>query len=278
MSIKRTIKLYEYAGGFPRAVAINADGGQCMVCSDGDTAKATITDSAGTAATNPVVGTRGEYTFYTANTVTLVDCYIMAPWGQFIVVEDVGEGITDVMVDVHNPNQTYVIPFDEADYTANTEFDTGMEILEHVVIKPDCMGVYVHTVDATETINVGLLSTESGGDADGFMAAVSLATAGFIPATVGFNVGSNSVGIDLTGGDQEFTYGVLMVGSGSKVAAAEYTDVDTEANGFYLLENHVGDGTAKTISYTTSAGSDTGHGLIILPAFLPLQHKRGLAV
>jgi hypothetical protein len=276
---KYTVKLYESRHGFPRPAEINADGGQCLVITGGDTSKVSLLDSAGAAATNPVVGVRGEFTFYVANATTTVDIYLMAPWGQFVVLEDIVPGTTDLMVDTGNQNQTYIIPFASEDYTDATEFDTGMEILEHAVIKHDGMGVYVNDVGAADEMDVGLLSTESGGDADGFMDAILMTTAGYIAAEVGFTVGASASYVDLTGGDVEFTYGILMAGAGTKAAVSEGSNANTD-EGFYLLKNHIGDGTAKTICYTLTAGSKAAEvsGLIILPAFLPVPHKRTLAV
>ncbi len=61
----------------------------------------------------------------------------------------------------------------------------------------------------------------------------------------------------------------MMAPASTLAAAAEGTDVDTEGQGFNILSPHVGDGTAESISYTLTAGTDTAIGFIVLPIQLP---------
>lgn len=58
-----------------------------------------------------------------------------------------------------------------------TEVDTGLDLPKNVKVFD--VALEVVTVDATETVSIGLLSTETAGDADGYMLATSVATAGF---------------------------------------------------------------------------------------------------
>lgn len=111
------------------------------------------------------------------------------------------------------------------------------------------MGLYVRTIDATETIDVGLLSSETSGDANGLLASISVGTAGWV-APAAATVGSNDTYLSSS------TYGALM---GSFVAGADTaTDVGT-----YLKFGHkVTGANAVSMSYTASAGSDTGVGEI----------------
>jgi len=247
--------------------AIITAGGVCGVHVAGSGDKVALLDSTGASASNPSTLTRGLIEFYVANTVTSVDLHIMTPGGQFLSVfaMDPGASPNEVSVDTGRRDQVAYIPFSHADSTAATEQDTGFDLPTDCMVSPDGLGLYINTVDATETIDVGILSTEANGDANGFIAVGSVATAGAVQAEVGFTVGTNSVVIDLTGGDAEFTYGALMCAAASIDAKAEGTDVDTEANGIALLKRYRCDGTAVSISYTTTAGSDTCDGFIVVP-------------
>lgn len=127
----------------------------------------------------------------------------------------------------------------------NTETDTGVDFLADTFIHD--VWVEVVTVDATETIDVGLLSTE-GGDANGFRAAVSVATAGFIKDTAVITNGSN---IDYTAAS---TYGALLV------TAITGSDAVATCGGKSYIGHVVTGANAKSITYTGSAGSDTAAG------------------
>ncbi len=130
----------------------------------------------------------------------------------------------------------------------NSETDTSVDFLADTFIHD--VWVEVVTVDATETIDVGLLSTETAGDANGLRAAVSVATAGFIKDTAVITNGSN---IDYTAAS---TYGALLV------TAITGSDAVATCGGKSYI-GHVVTGTnAKSITYTGSAGSDTAAGYI----------------
>lgn len=58
-----------------------------------------------------------------------------------------------------------------------TEVDTGLDLPKHSMVYD--VALEVVTIDATETVAIGLLSTETAGDADGFLVATSVAVAGF---------------------------------------------------------------------------------------------------
>lgn len=157
--------------------AITASGGVVYVAATEDAAKNAITDKDGTALTNPRALTAGGCEFWVLATVAEVDLYIQAPGGQFIVVPDVVPGtIQNIKVDTAQRNQTYIIPFSISDTSAATETDTGFDVpaASFVLDRLHGMGIRQLTADATETIDVGLLSTETGGDANGFNAAAAL--------------------------------------------------------------------------------------------------------
>lgn len=222
--------------------AINATGGKVYVAASGDAAKQAITDKDGTALTNPRALTTGGCEFWVVDTVADVDLYIMAPGGQFVVVTDVVMGqVQDIMVDTQQRHQIATIPFSIADTSANTETDTGFDFPTASAVLPYPM-VRVSTIDATETIDVGLLSSESSGDADGFINAVALDTAVLVKATL------------TASGD---TMGALL------------SVLDSANAGDDAPEPHVVTGAAATsISYTLTAGTDTAEGFIMLPYVL----------
>lgn len=260
-----TLRQLEYRIQLKDAVtgqSIITSGGKVYVATAGSPAKQAILDADGASMTNPMTPTRGFINFFTAETVGSVDLYIQAPGGQFLVVDGVAaSGPNEVLIDTSNRNQTMVIPFSIDDTTATTETDTGFTEPTSSVFLPTPM-LNVITLDATDDIDVGTLSTDSG-DADGFLDAASVANAGIVLGEVGFTVGTNSTIIDLTGGDAEFTLGALFCAAGTKVAKSEGSDVAIDGNGIAIPVPHIGAG--KAITYTLSAGTDTAEGFVHLP-------------
>jgi hypothetical protein len=135
-------------------------------------------------------------------------------------------------------------------YNSNVETSIGWSLPKYAEIDYLSMMVFVKTIDATETVSIGLLSTEVGGDADGFIDDISIATAGWIRPAATLSQGTNAHYISAT------TFGVLFL-----PAACLGANV-TEQNAVPLFKNHMGDGVAKSLSYTCSAGSDTFVGVI----------------
>ena len=245
---------------------IQSTGGVCYVAEAGGAAKVTLYDKTGASASNPSSLTRGFINFFTAETVTSVDLYILAPGGQFVVATGiVASGPNEILVDTGNRMQCMKIPFSADDFTAASENLTGFTEPTNALMLPD-PAVLVTTLDATETIDLGTLSTDSG-DADGFIAAASVAAAALVPAVIGFDVGTNNTVVDITGGDVEWTLGALFHPAGTKVAKSEGGDAAaTDGNGFAYKQAHVSGG--KAITYTPTAGSDTAEGFFLLPYLL----------
>lgn len=247
---------------------IQDSGGVVYVAAAGGTAKIAVATSAnGTAATsnNPVSLTNGLIEFWTADTVMSVDLYVMCPSGQFLVAKSiVASGPNELFVDTNARDQVAVIPFDIADTTATTETDTGFDLTANMAVQPDGLGVKVDTVDTSRTIDVGMLASESSGDANGLIDGVSVATSGVVPATVGYSADTATTWVDLASGDQEFTYGVLIA-----KGTEEGSNSDTD-EGFYLLQPYVPPGT-RSVSYTLSSSADTAAGFIYLPYKLYLE-------
>jgi hypothetical protein len=238
---KIKVQLYEGGIGGQAGPMITASGGRITVTANGDAAKATLYNADGSAKTNGFALTNGGAEFYVADSVSSVDCYIMAPGGQFVVKTGVTQAGAEIAVDTQRRNQVAVIPFAIADTTATTETDTGFDLPLYSAVLPTPM-VRTLTADATETIDVGLLSSETAGDADGFIVGVSVGTVALVKATV-LN-GSNTMG-------------------------ALFEVQDSANAGDLTHEAHVVTGSnATSISYTLSAGTDTAEGFIVIPYIL----------
>lgn len=145
-------------------------------------------------------------------------------------------------------------------YNSNSETDTGFDIPEGCVLYPWEMFLIVTTIDSTETIEVGILSTESGGDADGFIDAYSIATAGVFCVQNLVTVSDAS-----TANYYSANYIGDLFWTGAEGSNA------TGGNGILHMKGHRGDGVAKSISYTCSSGSDTFEGALVFRMhFVPL--------
>ena len=131
-----------------------------------------------------------------------------------------------------------------------TEVSTGYQLPLNSVIYPWEMFVIVDTVDATETVDIGILSTESSGDANGFISLLSVATAGLIKPAATLTQGTNAHYISAT------TWGVLFL-----AAACAGANV-AEQNAVPIFTPFIATSAARTISYTPST-SDTFVGRLV---------------
>ena len=123
------------------------------------------------------------------------------------------------------------------------EIDTGFDLNANDVVLDAWVDVITpESTAATKTIDVGLLSSESGGDADGFIDGISTATAGVKTAKVSVTTGANTKFFATT------TRGVLL----QDFQAG--TDVDKD-EGVACNKHHVCDGTAVSLTYTLGAAA-----------------------
>lgn len=222
--------------------AIIAAGGTAYIVTAGGTAKKTLLNaSTGASLANPFTPTRGSIAFTIASITPLestVDAYIMCPGGQFVVARSIKAGNpTEVWVDTFNREQVLIQPFDIADTTAATATDVGFDFVAGMIIKPEA-SIFVTAVDATETMDVGLKAAESGGDADGFLAQVSVATLG---AVLGLCATTATLGALLR---------ETVTDSGSATSSVRAP---------YVVA------AAVSLSYTLSTGTDTAAGFIQIP-------------
>ena len=203
-----SIQLKDAATG----AAITTAGGVAYVAKNGLASKQACTDKDGTTVSNPVSLTRGKMDFWCASlTNGMVDLYIQCPGGQFVVARNiVPSGPNEILVDTARVNQCMVIPWDQADFTANVEKDTLFDepAAETAVFLADSgsAAVRVVTIDATETIDVGTATADTG-DPDGFISAAALGVAGIIQdngallgTLVGHISGGKSIAITTSAG------------------------------------------------------------------------------
>lgn len=223
--------------------AIIAAGGKCLVVTASGTGKRTILNAITFAsATNPLTPTRGLISFAIDSTTPLADSadlYIMAPGGQFVVARSVKAGSpTEIWVDTAQRNQHLILPFDISDTTHSVETDTGFDFTTGMILAPYPV-ILVTAADTGETLNVGLLSTESGGDADGLIVGISVAALG----TVNANMVTSP------------TLGVLF----RELTTSTAADTVTTRRAYPI------GATAVSVTYTLSADTDLAKGFFMLP-------------
>jgi hypothetical protein len=256
-------KIYEFQlKDANRGVGIIGSGGAAIVTVAGSPLKATLLDPANNyaALANPIALNYGHGKFAVADTVDSVDIYVMGPEGDFVVVEAVTAGsLTEVVIDMQMRAQVLKLPYHFTDLgTTVTEKDTGLDFPTGAIISPFGLGLFPTAVDATETIDIGMLSTETGGDADGFAA--------LLPLSGTANV-ANMAGATITAGGTEDFFGATTLGAllrdftaGANVAG----DVGT----FNPKHYQVGTNLTRSLSVTPSAGLDTAQGFIFIPYYL----------
>lgn len=237
---------------------ITTSGGVCYVAEAGGAAKVTLYNDDGSAIANPVALTNGHIEFNVADSVASVDLYIQAPSGHFVVSKGVTNGgDNEIYVDTSNAVTLMVLPFSIDDTTATTETDTGFDLPTNGAVLPTGLGVSVLTADATETMEVGILSSESGGNADGLLDNISVASAETVIADATVTTGGSESYFSAT------TFGVAM---------AQFTAGSDSAGdvGTFNPRAYVCNGTAKSISYTLSSGTNTAEGFMLIPVQLPV--------
>jgi hypothetical protein len=151
---------------------------------------------------------------------------------------------------------TLVCPL--ADKNDTDEHDTGYALQAYDIIKDVYVRVYTAEATAsTKTIDVGLLSSQSGGDADGLLDGVSTSAAGTIKGESAITTGSNTKFAAATP-----TRGVLMMDHQAG------TDVDQD-EGVAYKKHHVCNTTALNISYTLGEAATELDADIVVEFFRP---------
>lgn len=134
-----------------------------------------------------------------------------------------------------------------------SEVDTGWDLPAHSVVLRAYVDIRTEEATATtKTIDVGLLSSESGGDADGILDGIVTSAAGCIHPAVTVTTGSNTKFFAST------TYGILMS------AFQAGSDVDQD-EGLFVIREHLSSAvTAKSISYTLGSAHTELVGSIVI--------------
>jgi len=162
---------------------------------------------------------------------------------------------------IPNVVRELVIPFTPQ----TSETDTGIDLPSKAAILD--VFVEVTTADSGETMDVGLLSSETGGDADGFLDGVAMDSTGLVSGgiTPTITTGANNTYL----ASVARTIGVLL--ADLDVVAGE--DVANGGDGACVFERkvHLSDSvTAKSVSYTHSGTADTAAGYIHI-IYIPLE-------
>jgi len=165
--------------------------------------------------------------------------------------------LLDMLAALNNRIKVKKIPF-----TASpTEKDTGWDLPATAVVI-DVL-VEVTTAEAGVTMDVGLLSTETGGDADGFLDDVPMGSVGIV---------SGTLDVVKTVGVNENYISAVYCSRGSFLRLLEFElGSDTAGDhGFVVYEKEVHPAAkvaAKSISYTHSTGAATAAGSIYIIYF-----------
>lgn len=186
-------------------------GGAAIVTGAGSPEKLTLydPDDGFKAMDNPVSLTRGKIRFAVEEDILSVDVFALSPNGQFGVVESArADENSELFFDGFNKHQMLKIPFSIEDTAAATETETGIEVPANAAVGGNQMsaGVVVVTEDATQTIDVGTLSSGTNGDADGLIDGTSVATAGRVASTDGALIATNTPWVALEGNERQITY------------------------------------------------------------------------
>jgi hypothetical protein len=218
-------------------------GGSCLVIAAGLTNKVTLYDPDNNyaALTQPVVPKNGKIRFATVSTVTSVDLYGMDSVGRFFVRRGMYPGAeSEAFIIGDDYEQNAIVPFDPADYTAGTELQTGFVFPIGSLIRP-AISMTVTALHAAKTINVGLLSSESGGSASGLINGLSLATVGAIKPTAAATMGSFLI---------------------ETIATTPAVNLP--------VPKAIAVGAAQTLTLTTSSATTTAKGFLQIPYVRPI--------
>ena len=253
MSYEYRISLYELGTGKELA-----HGGTFFVTTDGAPAKVAITDTSDASITQPGSISNGDIVFRTAESVASVDVILRTAYGYNKELKGLTPGQHSIGIDTSKRNQIIVIPFDidDSDIAANTEKDSGIDLVTGEEVLP-FPSVKVTTADSGITIDAGLLSSESSGDADGFIDGISLTSAVVVLADATITTGSNTKFVAANP-----TIGALLADH----QAGSDTDTD---EGMFHRKSHICNGTNKSLGFTLGSSADTGAGYILYKSVLP---------
>jgi len=237
-----------------RKAPVDDDSASLWVLTPGSPASPTIYSAPdGTSVSNPERTPRtfknGYVRFWTSKDITSLDLSLLTAKGEAYFYEDVSYNVHRIDIDPLQRDHILALPIGVGSAAA-TETSTGAVLPAGLLVK-DAF-IKVTATDATETMDVGLLSSESGGDADGFVLATSVANSGYVNPWPVVTDGST---ID---------YHVHTAGYGAYLKQGIAGADATATLGGVQRRYHLTDGTAKTVTYTSTSGSDTVAGYVYL--------------
>lgn len=200
-----------------------------------------------TAKTNPITTTQFNtddmVNFF--STATSHDVLVSTTTGEVHLFSGMTKNDHSIIVNKNGVGLKHlIIPFSGV---VTTEIDTGWDLPRFASVEDVVLEVV--TAAGSQTVDVGLLSTETAGDANGFLAATASSSAGYITSRPVITGGTN---IDFTGAT---TYGVLLA------SAITGSDAVATNGGFQRKHHFVTGSNATSISYTRS-NSTTSAGYI----------------
>ena len=165
--------------------------------------------------------------------------------GYSVFVEDFDKYTHSIIID-ERPNVLHhgVIWFSG---TTTNEIDTGIDFLQKTFVSDVRIEILTTSIG---TMDIGLLSSETGGDANGLRMNLSLASSGFIKDTAVITNGSTT---DYTPAS---TYGALLV------TALTGTDATGDTGGKSYLGHIVDKTNAKSLTYSVNTSISTPAGYI----------------
>ena len=185
--------------------ALSGPGGACWAIAAGTQTWLETFDPSNDMASNgraAVDLVNGMARFAVDDDVLAVDVFGIASTGHSWQVLGIAAGFAQVRIDTNRQlGQALVVPYDVTDvakWTINAETDSGID-MPYSVATARAGYARVLEADDGETLSMGLLAAEAGGDADGFLTAVSIGVLGLavddaVPALkVTPNAGAKSV-------------------------------------------------------------------------------------
>jgi hypothetical protein len=240
-----------------------ASGIQCAVYTAGTETLATIytTQTLATAAANPLTGdSSGVCSWWQADS-TAVDLVVWHKRGR-VLYQAFSVHVHRLVLNTQIPGKALAVRFTKQ----ATEFSTGVTVpkgshVRGVVIKDDTtVGVSTAVGSPYPWIRIGLLSTETGGNARGFCGSGVTkvgddSTGGRTLGQGNGWLGCHAVVTSATHPALDFFYSAFHSGTLVSRGAIGKSTSDATAGahaGSYTYYGYRGDGVAKTVSYTTS--------------------------
>ncbi len=146
-------------------LALTLAGGVVFVTAANSAEKLKVYDpNTGNIMANPVPLVNGSFEFNVEDDQEKVDMYIISPTGHCTILRGIQDsGDASVLIDTSHKSDTIIIPFSAVDQAGdNVETDTGFDLPVNAVINAPTVDII--TGEAGATIQIGTLSTETGGD------------------------------------------------------------------------------------------------------------------